>query len=194
MSSTKRATSPPRRRRNNAFARCPMVQPRGELAGLLTAAYSKTRLTEMALDAASRGRLDRVLTEQRQSAQLESHGLRPQRKLLLVGPPGTGKSMTALAFAGELSLPLFSIQLHSLITEYLGETAAKLRLIFDAIRENGAWYLFDDLTHSGPTAPRAMRLARFGACLTRSSNSLKTTTPTVLSLPLLTILHYSIEL
>jgi SpoVK/Ycf46/Vps4 family AAA+-type ATPase len=127
----------------------PLVQPRGELAGLLTAAYPKTRLTEMALHANVKLRIERVLTEQRQRVQLQSHGLHPQRKLLLVGPPGTGKTMTASVVAGELGLPLFSIQLHSLITKYLGETAAKLRLIFDAIRETRAVYLFDEFDALG---------------------------------------------
>jgi SpoVK/Ycf46/Vps4 family AAA+-type ATPase len=127
----------------------PMVQPRGELVGLLTAAYPKTRLIEMALATDVKRRLERVLTEQRQRGQLQSHGLHPQRKLLLVGPPGTGKTMTASTLAGELSLPLFSIQLHSLITKYLGETAAKLRLIFDAIRETRAVYLFDEFDALG---------------------------------------------
>ena len=87
-----------------------MVQPRGELAGLLTAAYPKTRLTEMALAADVKARIERVLTEQRQRAHLRAHGLMPQRRLLLVGPPGTGKTMTATVLAGELSLPLFSIR------------------------------------------------------------------------------------
>lgn len=127
----------------------PMVQPRGELAGLLTAAYPQTRLAEMALDAGVKRRIERVLREQRQRAQLQSHGLHPQRKLLLVGPPGTGKTMTAAVLAGELSLPLFSIQLHGLITKYLGETAAKLRLIFDSIRETRAVYLFDEFDALG---------------------------------------------
>ena len=127
----------------------PMVQPRGELAGLFTAANPKTRLSEMALEETVRGRIERVLTEQRQSAHLQSHGLRPQRRLLLVGPPGTGKTMTASVIAGELSLPLFSIQLHGLITKYLGETAAKLRLIFDAISETRAVYLFDEFDALG---------------------------------------------
>lgn len=127
----------------------PMVQPRGELAGLLSAAYPKTRLVEMALAADVNRRIERVLTEQRQRAHLQSHGLRPQRRLLLVGPPGTGKTMTASVLAGELSLPLFSIQLHSLITKYLGETAAKLRLIFDAISETRAVYLFDEFDALG---------------------------------------------
>ena len=125
----------------------PMVQPRGELAGLFTASYPKTRLSEMSLLSSVLVRIRRVLKEQRQRAELHSHGLKP--RLLLVGPPGTGKTMTANALAGELGLPLFSIQLHSLITKYLGETAAKLRLIFDAIEETRAVYLFDEFDALG---------------------------------------------
>ena len=46
----------------------PLVQPRGELAGLLTAAYPKTRLSEMALDNTVRSRIERVLLEQRRAS------------------------------------------------------------------------------------------------------------------------------
>jgi SpoVK/Ycf46/Vps4 family AAA+-type ATPase len=57
--------------------------------------------------------------------------------------------MTASALAGELGLPLFTIQLDGLITKYLGETASKLRLIFDAIQETRAVYLFDEFDALG---------------------------------------------
>ena len=127
----------------------PLAQPRGELAGLLTVSYPKTRLVDMALNDALRTRLDRVLTEQRQRERLHEHGFGPVRKLLLIGPPGTGKTMTAAAIAGELGLPLFSIQLDGLITKYMGETAAKLRLVFDAIQSTRGVYLFDEFDALG---------------------------------------------
>ena len=127
----------------------PMVRPRGELAGLLSAAYPTTRLAEMALDPSTRRRVERVLAEQRDRAHIQSHGLAPVRRLLLVGAPGTGKTMTASVLAGELSLPLFSIQLHGLITKFLGETAAKLRLVFDSMQETRAVYLFDEFDALG---------------------------------------------
>ncbi|MDP1822840.1 MAG: ATP-binding protein [Archangium sp.] len=127
----------------------PLAQPRGELAGLLTVGYPKTRLADMALSDALRTRLDRVLTEQRQRDRIREHGFSPMRKLLLVGPPGTGKTMTAAALAGELGLPLFSIQLDGLITKYMGETAAKLRLVFDAIQSTRGVYLFDEFDALG---------------------------------------------
>ena len=127
----------------------PLAQPRGELAGLLTVGYPKTRVVDMALTDALRGRLDRVLTEQRQRDRIREHGFAPMRKLLLVGLPGTGKTMTAAALAGELGLPLFSIQLDGLITKYMGETAAKLRLVFDAIQSTRGVYLFDEFDALG---------------------------------------------
>jgi SpoVK/Ycf46/Vps4 family AAA+-type ATPase len=127
----------------------PIVQPRGELVGLLTATYPKVRLTEMALEDAVHKRIERVIIEYRRRVALHQHGLGPLRKLLLIGPPGTGKTMTASVLAGELGLPLFAIQLDGLITKFLGETAAKLRLIFEAIRETRAVYLFDEFDALG---------------------------------------------
>lgn len=127
----------------------PVAQPRGELAGILSASYPKARLADLALDEVVRNKIDRVLHEQRERARIHEHGLTPLRKLLLIGPPGTGKTTTAAMLAGELGLPLFTIQLDGLITKYLGETASKLRLVFDAISQARGVYLFDEFDALG---------------------------------------------
>ncbi|EGV20714.1 AAA family ATPase [Thiocapsa marina] len=127
----------------------PLAQPRGELAGLLNVGYPKTRLTDMALSETLAERLERVIREQRQRERLRSHGFSPLRRLLLIGPPGTGKTMTASALAGELGLPLFTIQLDGLITKFMGETAAKLRIVFEAIAETRGVYFFDEFDALG---------------------------------------------
>jgi len=127
----------------------PLARPRGELAGLLTVGYPKTRLIDMALRETLAERLERVIREQRQRERLRSHGFSPLRKILLIGPPATGKTMTASALAGELGLPLFTIQLDGLITKFMGETAAKLRLVFEAIAETRGVYLFDEFDALG---------------------------------------------
>jgi len=127
----------------------PVAVPRGELAGLLSVVYPATRMADLVLEPAVREPLERVLLEQRQQDQLYAKGFRPLRRLLLVGPPGTGKTMSAGALAGELHLPLFTIRLDGLITKFMGETAAKLRLVFDALDETKGVYLFDEVDALG---------------------------------------------
>jgi AAA+ superfamily predicted ATPase len=127
----------------------PIVSPRGELAGLMSASYPKTRLSHMVLDQPTEGQLRRIIEEHRQRWKLQEHGLQPRSKLLLVGPPGSGKTMTASALSGELGLPLFTVLLHGVITKFMGETAAKLRLVFDAIAQTRGVYLFDELDAIG---------------------------------------------
>lgn len=127
----------------------PLAIPRGELAGLLSVSYPDSRLPDMILPDELQRKLKRVLREQRQQSKLLIHGLPPRSKLLLLGPPGSGKTFTARALSGELKLPLFTILLDGLITKFMGETAAKLRLVFDAIRETRGVYLFDEFDAIG---------------------------------------------
>ncbi|MBB5775029.1 AAA family ATPase [Nonomuraea jabiensis] len=127
----------------------PVVQPRGELADLVAASFPDIRLADMTLARHVREQLRRVLHEQRQRERLENHGFAPIYRLLLVGPPGTGKSMSAAMLAQELSLPLFTVRLDGLISRFMGQTAAKLRLVFDAAAKSRAVYLFDEFDAIG---------------------------------------------
>lgn len=127
----------------------PLVQPRGELAELLTAQYPQQHLKQMVLSNEVEQKLQRVLREQRLHERLSGHGLSPRRKLLLVGPPGTGKTLTAAMLATELKLPLFTARFDSLITKFMGESASKLRLVFDALKSTRGVYLFDEFDSLG---------------------------------------------
>ena len=127
----------------------PINKPRGELAGLLSVTYPKSRLSDMILGDTVAEKLKRTIKEQRLVSKLHEHGLSPRRKLLLVGPPGTGKTMTASVLAGELGIPLFLVRLDSLITKFMGETAAKLRQIFDAVSNVRGIYFFDEFDAIG---------------------------------------------
>ena len=127
----------------------PLTKPRGELSGLLSVDYPKLRLKDMVLSRSIGDRLKRLIKEHFQIRKIRAHGLSPRKKLLLVGPPGTGKTLTASVLAGELGLPLFVVRLDSLMTKYMGETAGKLRLIFDAIQQTRGVYLFDEFDSIG---------------------------------------------
>ncbi len=71
-------------------------------SGLLYATNPKLRLEDLIAPVEVKDKLERVIREQRHLAKLKNHGLSPRRKLLLVGPPGTGKTFTASILAGEL--------------------------------------------------------------------------------------------
>lgn len=127
----------------------PLVQPKGDLANLVSVRYPDTRLSDMILTSDLDFRLRRVLTEQRQGKRLREHNLMPRRKLLLVGPPGSGKTMTAEALAGELKLPLFTTLYDSLLGKFMGETASRLKLIFEAMIITKGVYFFDEFDAIG---------------------------------------------
>ncbi len=57
--------------------------------------------------------------------------------------------MTARVLAHELRLPLHTIQVDKLVTKFMGETSAKLRQIFDLIRDEPGVYLFDEFDAIG---------------------------------------------
>lgn len=139
------------RRGGDAGARTPipLARPRGELQNLVESAYPKVALSNMVLGAPLKTRLDRIVKQQEQRAALRDHGQTPTTHILLVGPPGTGKTMTASALAGELRLPLFTVRLESLFSRYFGETAGKLRLLFDQVAQMRGVYLLDEFDAIG---------------------------------------------
>lgn len=133
-----------RTKRKQAVVRFP-----NELEGLILTEEPKERLASLVLEAGQRERIERILTEYRQRDALKNHGLDHRRKVLLSGPPGTGKTLTARILASELKLPLRTIQVDRLVTKFMGETAAKLRQIFDVIESSKGVFLFDEFDAIG---------------------------------------------
>ncbi len=127
----------------------PFASPRASLEGLLELRQPHFNLKDVVLNVQLIARINDVLRQQRKRDWLREHGKTPNRRLLFVGPPGSGKTMSAEALAGELHLPLFVIRLDSLITRYMGETASKLRLIFDETSKRRGVYLFDEFDAVG---------------------------------------------
>ncbi|HBA55419.1 AAA family ATPase [Syntrophorhabdus aromaticivorans] len=120
-----------------------------ELHGLVLPEKPNTPLASLVLVEDLRKRIRRIIHEYRQQHKLKTYGLSNRRKILLIGPPGTGKTMTARVLAHELRLTLYSIQVDKLVTKFMGETSAKLRQIFDLIQREHGVYLFDEFDAIG---------------------------------------------
>jgi SpoVK/Ycf46/Vps4 family AAA+-type ATPase len=101
-------------------------------------------LEDVVLSDRNRELLERILREKRRVDTLSSYGLRPVEKILFCGPPGCGKSLTAEIVATEVSLPLAVVRLDSIISSYLGATAANLRKVFDFIEDWPVVAFFDE--------------------------------------------------
>ena len=127
----------------------PIAQPRGDLSELVTATFPEVGLGDLVGPMQLLEQIKSVLTEQRQRQNLIEQGFSPAHKLLLEGPPGTGKTLSARVIAHELSLPLLTIRMDSVMSKFLGETASKLRIVFDAAETQRAVYLFDEFDALG---------------------------------------------
>lgn len=117
--------------------------------GLCEVIFPNNQESELVVSEDIRIRLERILSEYRQREKLRSYGLKNRTKILLEGEPGTGKTLTAEILAGELQIPLYRVQMDKLITKFMGETSAKLRIIFEQIYSARGVYLFDEFDAIG---------------------------------------------
>ncbi len=127
----------------------PFAAPRGELADLMELRNPSHGLDDVVLNERPCAQIRSLIREQVRRDWLREHGRTPGRRVLFLGPPGTGKTMTVEALAGALKLPLMVIRLEALITRFMGETAAKLRLVFDETAKRRGAYLFDEFDAVG---------------------------------------------
>ncbi|MDA0313211.1 MAG: ATP-binding protein, partial [Gemmatimonadetes bacterium] len=84
------------------------------------------------------------------STVLDEWGMRPGGArgrgvtALFVGPSGTGKTMSGEAVAGELGVPLFVVELASVVDKYIGETEKNLEDVFRSVENEDGVLLFDE--------------------------------------------------
>ena len=71
-------------------------------------------------------------------------GAKMPKGILLVGPPGTGKTMLAKAVAGESNVPFFSISGSEFVEMFVGMGAAKVRDLFKQAKEKAPCIVFID--------------------------------------------------
>lgn len=92
---------------------------------------------------------NQLIEEQTRADLLRSYGLEPRHRVLLVGPPGNGKTSIAEALASSLMVPLFTVKYDSIIASYLGETSTRLKNLFDYTRTQRCVLFFDEFDALG---------------------------------------------
>jgi hypothetical protein len=85
-----------------------------------------------------------LIEEQCRADLLRSYNIEPRHRILLIGPPGNGKTSLAEALAFELNVPLLVVRYESVIASYLGETALRLAKLFEIVRTQRCVLFFDE--------------------------------------------------
>lgn len=107
------------------------------------------RISDLVTNEPLKEKINRIIKEYIQRDKLREYNLANRRKILMAGPSGTGKTMTASVIANELQLPLYVVRLEKVVTKFMGETSLKLSKVFDWIGQMQGVYLFDEFDAIG---------------------------------------------
>lgn len=119
------------------------------LQSLLHESMPKRGIRDLVLAKDVTGEINEFISEYGQAALLRSHSLEPRHTMLMVGPPGTGKTSLASAIAFELGLPFLTVRYDGLVGSYLGETAGRLQQIVDYVSRTPCVLFFDEFETVG---------------------------------------------
>lgn len=119
------------------------------LHGLLRETAPTRRLSDLVLARQTMIDVQDLIAEIRGTALLRAHSLEPRHTLMLVGPPGTGKTSLAAALAAELALPFLTVKYEGIVGSYLGETASRLHDVVDYASRTPCVLFFDEFDSVG---------------------------------------------
>ncbi|MDV9171974.1 ATP-binding protein [Streptomyces sp. W16] len=109
-----------------------------------TEVHPKRRLSDLCLPDAVLGDLESLIEEQHRADLLRAYNIEPRHRVLLIGPPGNGKTSTAEALAAELAVPLLVLRYETVITSYLGETSLNIEKVFEEARSRHCVLFLDE--------------------------------------------------
>ena len=102
------------------------------------------RFADVAGEDEAKENLQEIVDYLHDPGKYESIGASMPKGILLVGPPGTGKTMLAKAVAGESNVPFFSISGSEFVEMFVGMGASKVRDLFKQAKEKAPCIVFID--------------------------------------------------
>jgi SpoVK/Ycf46/Vps4 family AAA+-type ATPase len=90
-----------------------------------------------------------VIEEQQRADLLRSHGLEPRNRILLIGPPGNGKTCLAECLAQAIGVVLLTVRYEGVVGSFLGETAGRLNRLFEHVVTRPCVLFFDEFDTLG---------------------------------------------
>jgi len=134
---------------SNSRAVTPVSDPTARSREFIAEVIPRRQLEDLVLPETVKRAAEQLIEEQQRADVLRAHGLEPRHRILLVGPPGTGKTSMAEAIAEAMAVPLFVVRYEAMIGSYLGETAARLKRVFDYARTTPCVLFFDEFDAIG---------------------------------------------
>lgn len=120
-----------------------------EVINYLYEEKNEISLSQMILSSSIVKQTEEIVEEHMRADLLRSFSVEPRNKILLVGPPGTGKTSYAIALAERLMLPLYVVRYDALVGSYLGETASRLSKMMDYVKTHPCVLFFDEFDTIG---------------------------------------------
>jgi len=125
------------------------VAMNGAYQNLFHETVPQRKLDDLVLTPSIRNAFQELVEEQQRADLLRSHNLEPRNRLLLIGPPGNGKTCLAESLAQSLGIILLTVRYEGVVGSFLGETASRLNKLFDHVVTRPCVLFFDEFDTLG---------------------------------------------
>jgi SpoVK/Ycf46/Vps4 family AAA+-type ATPase len=119
------------------------------ISSLINEVTPQLKFSDLILPKSVEESLKELIEEQSRVDLLRSYSLEPRNRVLLIGPPGNGKTSLAEAVAEQMMVPLLVVRYEGVIGSYLGETASRLKNVIEYASTRRCVLLFDEFETLG---------------------------------------------
>ncbi|MDR1482202.1 MAG: ATP-binding protein [Synergistaceae bacterium] len=126
-----------------------VVLAESQLCNLFYEITPKKKFSDLVLSNDTFKICNSLVQEQHRAELLRSYNMEPRNRVLLIGPPGNGKTSLVEALAEALVVPLLVVRYESIVGSYLGDTASRLKKLFEYATARKCVLFFDEFETLG---------------------------------------------